>query len=59
MSFDLSFFPKIGKWLFDTGVKIYKLLEFKFGDFTLNGWIILLGIAVCCIIFWLIGRILD
>lgn len=59
MSIDLSLFPTIGKWLFDTGVKIFKLLEFDFGDFTLNGWFILLGCAVACIIFWLVGRILD
>lgn len=59
MNFDLSFFPTIGKWLFDTGVKIFKLLEFDFGDFTLNGWIILIGCAVACIIFWLVGRCLE
>lgn len=59
MNFDLSLFPTIGKWLFDIGVKIFKLLEFDFGNFTLNGWVILIGIAVSCIIFWLVGRILE
>lgn len=59
MQFDLSFFPQIGKWIFDIGVMIYKLLEFNFGDFTLNGWIILLGIAVFSLVVWLIGRILE
>lgn len=59
MRIDLSLFPTIGKWLFDTGVKIYKLLEFDFGDFTLNGWAILLGVAICCIVFWFLGRIFE
>lgn len=59
MSFDLSIFPIIGKWLFDTGIKIFKLLEFNFGDFTINGWVILLGVAVFCIIVWFIGRVLE
>lgn len=57
MSFDLSLFPKIGKWLFDTGIRIFKLLEFNFGDYTLNGWVILLGFAVFCIIAYFVGRI--
>lgn len=59
MKIDLSLFPIIGKWIFDTGVKIYKSLEFDFGDFTLNGWAILLGIAIVCIVFWLVGRIFE
>lgn len=59
MSFDLSIFPTVGKWLFDTAVNIFKLLEFDFGDFTLNGWIILIGVAVCFIVFWLVGRLAE
>ncbi len=59
MNFDLSLFPEIGKFLFDTGVKIYKSLNFNFGDFTLNGWVILLGVAVFCIIVWLLGRLSE
>lgn len=59
MTFDLSLFPVIGKFLFDTGVKIFKLLEFDFGDFTINGWFILIGIAIVCMIVWLIGRVLE
>lgn len=59
MSFDLSLFSKIGKFLFDCGVNIYKSFNFNFGDFTLNGWVLLLGVAVVFIVIWLIGRISE
>lgn len=59
MSFDLSLFPEIGKFLFDVGVNIYKALDFNFGVFTLNGWVFLLGLAIVFIIIWLIGRISE
>lgn len=59
MNFDLSIFPTIGKFLFDIGVKIYKALDFNFGSFTVNGWVLLIGIAVFCIVLHFISRILD
>ena len=59
MKFDLSFFPSVGKWLFDTGVSVYKLLEFDFGEFTLNGWNILLGVAILFMVVWFLGRIFE
>lgn len=59
MKFDLSLFPQIGKFLFDTGVAIYESLEFDFGGFTVNGWWLIIGIAITCIVIWLIGRILE
>ena len=59
MSFDLSLFPQIGKFLFDTGVKIYQALVFDFGNFTLNGWVLLIGLAVIFIVIWFIGRISE
>lgn len=59
MSFDLSLFPTIGKWLFDTAINIYKSLEFNFGDLTINGWWFLIGIAIVFIVIWLVGRILE
>lgn len=40
MNFDLSIFPTIGKFLFDIGVKIYKALDFNFGSFTVNGYVL-------------------
>ena len=59
MSFDLSIFPTVGKFLLDTAVKVYQSLNFKFGDYTLNGWVILLGVAIVCIIIGLIARALE
>ena len=59
MSFDLSIFPTVGKFLIDTAVKVYQSLNFKFGDYTLNGWVILLGVAIVCIIIGLIARALE
>lgn len=59
MSFDLSIFPTVGKFLIDTAVKIYQSLNFNFGGYTLNGWVILLGIAILCIIIGLIARALE
>lgn len=59
MSFDLSQFPTIGKFIIDTGVNIYKSLEFNFGDFSFNGWNFLLGIAILGMVLWFLGRIFE
>lgn len=59
MSFDLSFFPKVGKMIFDFGVKVYTMLDFNFGDFTINGWVLLVSIAIFCVVVWLVRRILE
>lgn len=59
MKFDLSFFPEFGKWLLDTGISIYKLLEFDFGSFTLNAWNILVGVAILGMVLWFLGRIFE
>lgn len=59
MTFDLSIFPQIGKWLFDTAVSVYKAIEFDFGGFTINGWVLIISVAVACLVIWLLGRILS
>lgn len=59
MRFDLSIFPKMGKWLFDNAIKLYKALDFDFGGFVLNGWLLLVGLAIIGIIIWFIGRISE
>lgn len=59
MSFDLSFFPKIGKWLFNIGIKLFEMLEFDFGSFSFNGWYLILGAAVFCIVIFFLGRISE
>lgn len=59
MNIDVSLFPKIGKFLLDTAMNIYKSLEFDFGGFTVNGWWFIIGIAVTYLIIWLVVRILE
>ena len=59
MEFDLSNFTTIGEWLFKTGSELFKLLEFNFGSFTVNGWGILLGFAIFCLVCWLLGKIFN
>lgn len=59
MKFDLSLFPTIGKLILDTGVSIYKSLEFDFGDFSVNGWNLLLGAAILGMVLWFLGRIFE
>lgn len=59
MTFDLSIFPQIGAFLFGIGKSIYESLIFDFGDFQLNGWIFLLGIAIVCIIIYLVRRLAE
>ena len=59
MKFDLSLFPTIGKFILDTGVSIYKSLEFDFGDFTVNAWNLLLGAAILGMVLWFLGRIFE
>ena len=59
MTFDLSFFADFGKLLFDAAVNLYKSFNFSFGSFTVNGWVLLVGIAIVCIIIYFVGRILQ
>lgn len=59
MKIDLSFFPEVGKFLFDVGVGLYKALEFDFGGFTVNGWWLLVGLAILLMVIWLLGRIME
>lgn len=57
--FDLSMFPAFAAWLFSVGHYVFELLEFDFLGYTLNGWTILIGLAVFSIILHFIGRILE
>lgn len=59
VEFDLSLFPKIGQWLFSFAKEIFESFSFNFGGYTLNGWIIILGVAVICIVAWFLGRIFQ
>lgn len=59
MNIDMSLFPEVGKFIIDTAVNIYKSLEFNFGEYTINGWWIIIGVAITYVICWLLGRILD
>lgn len=59
MHFDVSLFTEIGSALFNVGRYMFSLLNFDFNGFTVNGLVLLIGIAVVCIVFWFIGRISE
>lgn len=59
MTFDLSKFAEIGAFLFSCGKSLYQSLNFSFGDFTLNGWVLLLGIAIFFIVIKFIARLFE
>lgn len=50
VTFDLSFFADFGSWLFGAAKQLYSLLNFNFGDFTVNGWWLIIGTAAICIV---------
>lgn len=59
IEFDLTLFPKIGQWLFSFAKDLFEGFSFNFGSYTLNGWVILLGVAILLIIAWFLGRIFQ
>lgn len=59
MTFDLSKFTEIGAFLFSSAKSLYESLIFDFGDFTLNGWAILIGIAIFLLVVKLIARLFE
>lgn len=59
MIFDLSKFAEIGQFLFNTGKSLYQSLNFNFGDFTVNGWALLLGSAIVFIVVKFVARLFD
>lgn len=59
MHFDLSEFTTVGKWLFDTGINFFKSFEFDFVGYTVNGFALIIGFAIVCIVGWFLGKIFD
>lgn len=59
MDFDVSLFVEIGRWIFSTGMHVFSLFNFNFGDFELNGLSLFIGIAVFGIVCFLVGRLSD
>lgn len=57
--FDLSLFPLICGWLFDTGKRIFEMFNFDFLGYTLNGWAIMIGVAIVLMVVNFIARILQ
>lgn len=57
--FDLSSFSVISAWLFEVGKYIFELLQFDFFGYTLNGWAILIGVAIVLMVVNFIARILQ
>ena len=41
MEFDVSVFTDFGSWLFSTAKQVYESMNFNFGEYTLNGFVIL------------------
>lgn len=58
MEFDVSEFSDFGAWLFATGKQVFESMNFNFGDYTINGFILLLGCAVVIIVGLVFERIM-
>lgn len=59
MEFDVSNFVEIGRFLFSSAVELYQSLNFNFGDFTLNGWVIMLGSVIVIMVAKFIARLFE
>ena len=57
--FDMSNFVTICTWLFNTGKTVFDMLNFDFFGYTLNGWVILIGVAVVFLVIRFFARILE
>ncbi len=57
--FDMSNFVTICTWLFNTGKTVFEMLNFVFFGYTLNGWVILIGVAVVFLVIRFFARILE
>lgn len=58
MDFDVSFFTDFGSWLFATGKQVFESMNFNFGSYTVNGFLLLLGCVVLIIVGFVIARLL-
>lgn len=58
MEFDVSEFTDFGSWLFATGKQVFESMNFNFGDYTINGFILLLGCAVVLIVGLVFARLM-
>lgn len=58
MEFDVSEFSDFGAWLFATGKQVFESMNFNFGDFTLNGFLMLIGCAIVILVGLAVARIL-
>lgn len=58
MEFDVSFFSDFGAWLFATGKQVFESMNFNFGEYTINGFLILLGCAILVLVGLVLARIL-
>ncbi len=56
---DLSLFSTVCGFLFSTGKQIFEMLNFDFLGYTLNGWAIMIGLAIVFMVVNFIARILQ
>lgn len=59
MRFDLSQFGRFCSWLWGMVKEFYSMLEFDFGEYSFNGWVLLIGVAVFSIVVYLVGRLAE
>ena len=59
MDFDVSSFTDFGAWLFFIAKQVYESMNFNFGEYTINGFVLLLAIGIFCLVCYVVGRILE
>lgn len=59
IEFNVSSFVEIGRFLFGSVIQLYKSLNFNFGDFTLNGWALLLGSVIVIMVVRFVARLFE
>lgn len=57
--FDMSNFVNICALIFNTGKIVFEMLNFDFFGYTLNGWLILIGVSVVFLVIRFLARILE
>lgn len=59
MIFDLSAFTSIGSWIFELSTNLYQSMILDFGDFQINGLALLIGVALFCIVCYIVERVVS
>ena len=57
--FDLSMFTTVAAALFGWGRQIFEMLYFDFFGYSLNGWAILIGVAILLMVVNFVARLFQ